>query len=302
MSSPAKACDKSSKTSSSALGLCWRAGRGTASAGRSRPHPSLVRSLTTSSSGPSHLPSREDWDKAVRRAAAILGVHANKFLTGASVAELAADVRSAVGPHVAAARTLLQLLETVHTRLGVAVDGPGVHRLATARAANALIADVAQRNDVVALVESLARADIPTTDQAVGSSLKGAFNLSAQLQGYSWNRLTPLIEAERQRDELGQAAKEILDRLRAALLADELSQQLGNALRRADDEAFQWALKPRPGDEDDDEDENDDKPTRAGGRARVRGSADLGGVQKQLADFVDQHAGQEIEVEWRVKP
>jgi hypothetical protein len=248
---------------------------------------------------PVALPSRDDWTVAVRRAAAILGVHANAFLTGASVAELAADVRSAVGPHVAAARTVVQLLENVHNRLGVAVEGPGVHRLATARAANALVVDLAQRNNAVSLVERLARADIPTTEQAVGVSLNSAFNLNAQLQSYSWDRLTPLVKAERHRDNRGKAAKEILDRLRAALLADELSQRLEDALRRADDEAFKWALwQPEP---IDDEDEEEDE-TRASGRAAVRHRADLDGVQKQLADFVDQHQGHEIEVEWRVNP
>lgn len=247
---------------------------------------------------PVALPARDDWTAAVRRAAAIFGTHSNEFLTGASVAELTANVRLAVQPDAAAARALVQELEKVHERLGVATDGPGVHRLATARAANALVTDVAQHKDAVALVEALARAEIATTDQAVGRSLISAMTLTGTLQGYSWDRLTPLVAAERERDERGHSAKAIMDRLRAALVADELSQPLREALKKAEDEAFRWAME-RPG--RDDEDDDDDKPVRPRGRAQVRNVGDLDGLRQQIADFVTEHEGREIEVEWRVK-
>jgi hypothetical protein len=250
---------------------------------------------------PEPVPSKPDWDNAVRRAAAIFGITANTFLTGTSVAELAHEVRINVGPQTAHTRQLVDQLTRAHERLAVATDGPGVNRLATARAASSLVADLAARRDNVALVEALARADLPSTEAAVGRSLKTAFDLAGRLVDYPWQRLTPLREAEKGTGDRSRDAKGILDQLRAALAADELSQPLSAVLKRAEDDAFNWALVRRR-DDDSDKDEDSRKQTSARGRHVLRGPEDLDVAGRELAAFVDEHSNERIVVEWRVEP
>ena len=112
-----------------------------------------------------------------------------------------------------------------------------------------LLADVLARTNNVAFIEAFAGAKLPGTDEAAARSLLNATSVTGSLQGFNWERLKPLIAAEKQKDERGADAKAALDKLRAALTADELAQPIGAALQRADNDAFAWlsaAIIPTP--------------------------------------------------------
>lgn len=246
---------------------------------------------------PEPLPSSDHWALAVQRAGGMLGVLGSNYLTGTAVSELATNVRTQLGPHAGPARQLPEAIASAYHRLGLPTDPDQAGRLATARAVAGLAQDLQQRTDNVALVESLARTALPCTDQAAGRSLAQGVAVMGHLQAFDWEKLRPLLEAEGRADERGRDAKARVDRLRAALTADELSQPLAPALQRAVDDAFQWltVVSPPPGPSP------KPVPATAHGRRMVRGGDDLDAVRKELEAFVDEHLGKGVVVEWRVE-
>ena len=244
---------------------------------------------------PEPLPTVGDWDLAAKRVQAIFGALANRYLTGAAVAELAEQVRERLRPLVGPVDGLVRALERAYREMGLdAAIGSG--RLATARASADLLRALQTARDPVTLVGVLARAQLSAPDQTVGTSLHSAGAVAAAVDGFAWNRLRPLIRARQQDDARGRDARAILDRLAAAVSADELAQELAPALRRADQEAFDWVAQPPvpsptappPG------------PSPAGSRT-VSTAPELDGVMSDLRAFVAEHEGEAVVVEWRLR-
>ena len=158
------------------------------------------------------------------------------------------------------------------------------------------------RTDNVAFIETLANTSLPSTDEAAARSLLNATSVAGQLQGFNWDRLKPLLDAEKQKDARGADARAALDRLRAALTTDELAQPIGSALQRADNDVFAWlqaAVVPGP----------NPQPTpppapqpTASGKRDVSTKADIAWVKADIEAFIDEHEGQSIVVEWRIEP
>ncbi len=81
---------------------------------------------------PEPLPTVGDWDLAAKRVQAIFGALANRYLTGAAVAELAEQVRERLRPLVGPVDGLVRALERAYREMGLdAATGSG--RLATAQ-------------------------------------------------------------------------------------------------------------------------------------------------------------------------
>lgn len=247
---------------------------------------------------PEPLPSMDDWKLAIARGAALAGVMSPGYLTGAALAEFAAHLRSSVGGHASGVRPLVTGVTDAYKRLGLATDVT-TGRLATAAAVAELVAAVQGHTDNVALVEGLARTELPGTDQAAGRSLVQASAVTGQLQTFNWDRLAPLLDAERAGGDRGRSAKEVLDRLRSALTTDELAQPLGPALKRADDEVFGWLVVP-PMPQPDPEPTPPAPAPGASGRRMVHSANDLSGVRADLESFMTEHEGANVIVEWRV--
>jgi hypothetical protein len=133
-------------------------------------------------------------------------------------------------------------MEDVYRRLGLPEGQPG--RLATARAGRAVVDALRRAASRVHVVESLAQASLPTTEEAVAKSLSGAVDVAAAVAGFRWERLDPLRAAERaaqtQPDPRGQDASATLRALRDAVAADEIVTRLRPALSKAEDAIFSW--------------------------------------------------------------
>ncbi len=245
---------------------------------------------------PEPLPAAEDWAKAVPRVAALFGVAGNPYLTGANVAAVATNVREHAARLREGAAALVPVVEDAYRRLGLPVDA-ATGRRATADAAGRLVAALVAAPNPVALVETLARTSLPATDQAVAKSLSSAPEVAAALRGFRWERLAPLQTAERGGDERARDAKAILDRVRAAVAADELVHAVVPALRKADDEVFGWVSGPTP------PSPPPPSPPRpgAGGRVRVAPGAGADAAVEALRTFVGEHADEPVVVEWRVE-
>jgi hypothetical protein len=257
---------------------------------------------------PEPLPSTGEWQRAVTRAATLLGVTGSAFLTGAAVAEVTSEIRTKLAPLAAGVRALPSALEGGYAKLGMTADADVVGRFATAKGVAALVANVLARTNNVAFIEAFANAKLPGTDEAAARSLSTATSVTGSMQSFNWERLKPLIVAEKQQDERGAGAKTALDKLRAALTADELAQPIAAALSRAENDAFAWLSAavtpipsstptttptPTPG--------QNPQPSAAGKRS-VSNRADLAWVQADIEAFIVEYEGQNIVVEWRIEP
>ena len=278
------------------------------------PKPGAVRPEMELRTEP--LPDPQDWKVAVQRCAALFGIRVNQYLTAPGVAELTEQVRRRGEEAGDAARSLVPRLEEAYSRLGLPrVDQTG--RLATARAVAELLAAVRGITDRVRLVELLARTRLPATDAAAAVAIGSAPEVTAALAGYRWDRLLPLQHAERPGtghpdDVRAGGARDILARLREAVLADEITRRLRQAFAESEDQIFTWLAVPAVQEPDRPETQAgpvvdpDQVPLTlpAGDRSRrvtrAKG-APAEPVLAELRDFLDQHRDETVVVEWRVQ-
>jgi hypothetical protein len=264
---------------------------------------------------PEPLPAQEDWDRAVERAGRLFGVVGTPYLTAPAAAELTERVRTQAAAVAAVAADLVGQLESAYSRLGLDPAAP-TGRLASARAAAALVATLSGAGDRVRLVETLARAHLPGTDTAIAASISSARTLGPALAGYRWDRLGPLLDAEAAADEPGRSAARILATLRDAVSADEISARLKPALDAADDELFTWLAHRSPVPPPvvppptarppvaplgvDDVHVDVPAANRRGQRVRGKG-APAEPVLDELRRFLTEHPDEIVVVDWRVQ-
>ena len=191
---------------------------------------------------PEPLPLPADWQTATSRAESLFGIRVNPYLTAAGVAEFTESLSSQVDILADPAGALVARVEKAYRHLGLPVDRLG--RLATARAGAAAVEALRRAGSRVHLVETLARAVLPTTETAVANSLSRAALVTTAVDGFRWERLAPLRDAEERADERGRAAANTLRTLREAVEADEFATRLGPALVAADDAIFAWLTPP----------------------------------------------------------
>jgi hypothetical protein len=257
------------------------------------PRPGAVRSEMELRTQP--LPDAQDWHRAVARAATLFGVDANQFLTGPSVADLAEKVREAASARAETASALAPRLEQAYARASLDPEAPA-GRLATARAAVGLVDRLRRTSDRVAVVEILARTELPARDEVAARSTSTAATVTAALGAYRWDRLEPLMTADGD-DDRGRRASVILGQLRDGLRVDELVSALPVALSAAEDAAFRWladfpATPPPP------------PPAalpKVSGRAVRDKDASPDSLIDQLRGFLEEHPGERVIVDWRVE-
>ncbi|MCI0393078.1 MAG: phage resistance protein [Acidobacteria bacterium] len=190
------------------------------------------------------LPAQTDWDAATARGAAIFGVTASQLLNATNLAKFIADIRK-IGE---SAKTNCDRLVERLQRLTASPLFAGMpaqtvsSRLQTARATKALI-DSLSRASENQFVETLARAEIITTEAAMGTSLKSAPEVLATLEQADgdWQ----IFEALRAIDDQRRAAAHlILDSLKTAFQSDELAVKLNPAMKDAKGRAARLLIEP----------------------------------------------------------
>jgi hypothetical protein len=126
-------------------------------------------------------------------------------------------------------------------------------------------------------------------ETAVANSLSRADLVTTAVDGFRWEQLAPLRDAEERADEQGRAAASTLRTLREAVEADEFATRLGPALVAADDAIFAWltpSKKPLP---------------TVGGRPTMGKGAPNREVLDQVTAFLEAHRDEEVVVQWRVQ-
>ncbi|PRY37177.1 hypothetical protein LY71_12442 [Geodermatophilus tzadiensis] len=247
---------------------------------------------------PEPLPTPEEWEVAVRRAAALFGVPASPFLTAPAVAALTERVRSIAGDLSGFAAALIQQLGDAYGRLGLP-DSSG--RLATAREADSLLAQLRGSGDRVRLVQVLAGFGDSARDAALSRSLSSAPSIAGALSQYRWTLLQPLLDAE----ATDPSATTALRGLREALGHDEIVSGLQPVLRAAEEAAVTWLARhrPQPVPVPDPPRRPDDVPLPVPNARRVtraKGESPQP-VLDELSAFLAEHPDERVVVEWRVE-
>ena len=161
------------------------------------------------------LPDEAAWTKARERASALFGLAPGEVRKGATVAQLAADLKAMVGEKRGQLADLLRQLRPRMEALGVPTTVP---RLATVRSAQALVSDLANASNPVATIEALAGATLDTSEAAVSRLMAAVQDLCGAVSAASWN----IIEAAMGLPDHRRAAAEaVRKKLSEVLEADE---------------------------------------------------------------------------------
>jgi hypothetical protein len=149
------------------------------------------------------LPSLADWEKAHERLPLIFGpTLRSRSLSAFAVEQAGIALTEAVADHHVAADGLVTKLRQRSAQLGMDAD---FQRLRTAEAAQALLSELAAASDDLAKVQTLARAQLPTSELALSKSLATAAALGSELDAAQFDIMTAAFgfpEGEAPREEL----------------------------------------------------------------------------------------------------
>jgi hypothetical protein len=177
------------------------------------------------------LPGEAIWAEAVKRAGEILGVAVSPLLNAQNVSKLVDDVARVAKECRGEVDRLRNQLQARMRAFGIEVGD--ADRYKTGEAASALLAEI-QAGEGDAIVDSLAKAAIATSETAMGQAIKGARQLADALQNAEWiifEKIGGLVEPYKGR------AEGIVSLVTNALTHDEHVSSLASTLRQAQSEA-----------------------------------------------------------------
>ncbi|GLZ79453.1 hypothetical protein Afil01_42600 [Actinorhabdospora filicis] len=191
------------------------------------------------------LPSRSEFDLALKRAVEIFEGPRREAYTSRSVTAIASAVRErcrAMDSHVTGLRNELVKHSGV---LGLTAGSP---RLATAEATLKLVTALGPIEDPTALVKALAAAELPADTAVYRKSLDTASTVAHDLRMAQWPILGSLVTTSGS-DE---ASASLLELLRGTAAADEQGKALAPVLRQVTKEATELLARravqdPAPG-------------------------------------------------------
>ncbi|MCI0687405.1 MAG: hypothetical protein L0Y54_09245, partial [Sporichthyaceae bacterium] len=261
--------------------------------GTLNPPPALKEIKADMALRAQRVPDDRTWALAADRAAAVCGIAAPPVKAGRTTAELARRLREFAREHSDHARALVTQLERHAGVLGLDTAPPSA-RLGTARRAVDLL-DSLLSGDDLAVVESLAEADLSASAQAMGSAITSAKSLVETMRAADWHSLGNLPSLA---DEWQAQTADILGSLRAVAVEDELTSALAPALDTARDaarELIRQALRPAQ------PPETPQVPPRTAHGARRVAAAGIDAALDELRVFAETHPDTTIVVEWRTE-
>ncbi|MBI5446424.1 MAG: phage resistance protein [Deltaproteobacteria bacterium] len=186
------------------------------------------------------LPSQEDWDLAVTRAAAILGIAVSPLRNAGNAAKLAEEAKRIVGGLRPSCQRLVGRLRDVTRQFPPC--GEPTSRQLTAQAVLTLVEALAAAAPGE-IARTLATGAVATSEAAMGVSLKRAEPLCATLETANWEIFEALAGIS---DERAAAAASVRARVREALGWDEHAVALAPALHSAQGDALKLLTRATP--------------------------------------------------------
>lgn len=175
---------------------------------------------------PQQLVDTNTWQKARSNSGALFGMTPPAHLTASNQQALVEQINQSLKLHRDSANLLEAAVVKPYARLGLQTDANSAARLATARTGQNLI-DTLLPLESVAHLEALATWQIPSSMEALGTSLQQATRISAVLDSTNWELLDLVMK---QHGEQGQF---IVDKVINALQEDEMVLPLAPVLQQA---------------------------------------------------------------------
>jgi hypothetical protein len=184
------------------------------------------------------LPEQGTWEIALERAGAVFGVADSTLCNATNVVNLAQKIQDQIGNNLEHCRKLVTALHNRAESLGMPAD---TSRKQSADAILALLEKL-KRSDANDLIVTLAEWEIPTSDDAMGTSLRKASTVLSALENTKWELLEGAWGLTDERQAKAQANREkVVD----ALSRDELVVGLGQVLDAAESEAIRLLTPPQ---------------------------------------------------------
>ncbi|MER8601129.1 hypothetical protein NKH09_25145 [Mesorhizobium sp. M1339] len=243
------------------------------------------------------LPDESTWTKARKRASALFGLLPGEVRKGATVSRLASELKSKAGGKRGHLADLLRDLRTRAEMIGVPSTAP---RLVTIRSAQVLASDLSGAGDPLAVVETLARAELETSEAAVARLLATVEELRETVSTASWDIIDSAIGLG---DHRRAAAEGLREKLVEALDADEHVIALKPVLRDVQTRATRLlaesgsgrnVVPPPPPPPPADEEIVDEQPQMVVDAREATETLDR--LQKRLAD----EPGSKLTIAWRL--
>ena len=187
-----------------------------------------------------NLPGTDVWEPAVKRAGSIFGVAGHRLLSAGNVGTLAAEVKKKADQMRRACETYRQKLHDHMACMGLTPED--TDRMKTALATEKVVGLVAAA-EPANVIGLLARAEIATSEAAMGECAEKASELEGNLETAGWEIFEAIGKLD---DERKATAAEILTEVRQALAADEHVMGLAPALKGAHARAVRLLTKPVP--------------------------------------------------------
>ena len=186
------------------------------------------------------LPEDDAWAGALKRAGSIFGDVISELKNASNVSRLCDVVRRRGEEMREPAHILVQKLEARMREFEMDLEDAA--RLQTARSALELLESL-HRGDEASVIETLAKADVRTSEAAAASSMKKAGSVASVLDGQSWEVFDAVRRLE---DERKNAAEGILKDLREALSKDEYAVGLEAKVSLLHTDAVKLLVPPAP--------------------------------------------------------
>ena len=237
------------------------------------------------------LPEQQSWDDARANATKLFGyTMARTYLTGANVADFAAQVRA----HATAAATelgyLVEELQKAHHRLD-AVAGPN-DRLHAAQALRELTETLSRTSGNVTVIDALAGVALPVALETAGQIGADAARDTRALRNFKWPLVDVLKTGAQSGGDTGDRANAIWKSLQEAVSIPGRS--LSDELTAGETTLVNWVVEREPVTPP----PTPPSPASSKERDRVlRSTDDLAGLQTEITEAL-QESGKKVHVRW----
>ena len=229
------------------------------------------------------LPEQQAWDTARTNAAKLFGYTiARTYLTGANVAEFAAQVRAKATESVAELGSLSTELGEAHHRLGT--DAGQDDRLAAARALRDFVETLHRTAGNVAVIDAMATVDLPVAAETAGQIRADAARDTRALRNFRWQMVEKLRSAAQRGDDNGDRARAIQRSLRDAVAIPGRS--LNDELAAAENTLVAWLVA-----------DDGTTPPPPSGKSTLNSAADLTALTAALNEAITKDH-KTIQVHW----
>ncbi|MEI8082909.1 MAG: phage resistance protein, partial [Actinomycetes bacterium] len=236
------------------------------------------------------LPEQQVWDDARANASKLFGYTTPRtYLTGANVAEFAAQVRTKATEAAGDLVYLVEELDQAHARLGT--EAGQDDRLVVARASHNSAEKMRNTSGNVALIEAMAGVELPLALETAAQIRTDAARDTRSLRNFKWTLAQTLQNATGQAGESADKARAIQKRIQEAITIPGRS--LSDELTNAENQLVAWVVGNQPK-------QPNDEPKPPSGKFVVNSADDITSLAAELTTAMT-NENKTINVHWWVE-